>query len=59
MFGAYKKFIAEEGMPSMGRNDFAKELKKQVPSILEGRDKARKWKGITTTTWQNSTLSTV
>ncbi len=46
LFKLFIKYVNEWKLPSLGRNEFIEELKRQVPSIIEVRDSDRKWRGI-------------
>ncbi|OGW16728.1 MAG: hypothetical protein A3G93_08450 [Nitrospinae bacterium RIFCSPLOWO2_12_FULL_45_22] len=46
LFTAFRRYMFKEKLPSIGRNDFYKELKKIVPSLVEVRDSSRRYRGI-------------
>ncbi len=47
LYKSYKNFAHDEGLQMLGRNDFNKELRKQLPSLMEVSDSSRRWRGIT------------
>jgi len=47
LYEKFREYTVEHKLQSLGRNDFYKELQKQVPSIVDVHDVSRRWRGIT------------
>lgn len=46
LYATFKKFTFREGLQTLGRNDFARRVRKLIPSITEISDTSRRWRGI-------------
>jgi len=46
LYRSFRDFAYEGKMETLGRNEFQRELIKQVPSVQEVRNPSRKWRGI-------------
>ena len=46
LYAAYQLFVFDEKLTALGRNEFAKELKRHVPALTEVHDTSKRWRGI-------------